>query len=274
MKKIILIGILLTMDFSLCFLFLRKEQGRWEEAEAKASIGELLLLAKEPIGKTMYIWGGGWNEEDTGAGNEACTLGMSPRWEKFAKEQNEGYDWQKTRYQIHDGLDCSGYIGWVIYNLFEKENGRAGYVAEAAKMAGRFAEKGFGTLTKAAEVRDWRAGDIMSMDGHVWMALGSCKDGSVVLVHSSPPGVRLCGTGFPLPTKETGDSAEKSEAVKLAERYMKAYYPEWYERYPEAECEYRYLTDSDRMRWSEEILSDQEGLRRMDAEEVLAWMFG
>ena len=25
----------------------------------------------EPVGSTMYIWGGGWNSEDNGAGEDA-----------------------------------------------------------------------------------------------------------------------------------------------------------------------------------------------------------
>lgn len=229
------------------------------------SIERLLLLAKEPLGRTMYVWGGGWNEEDTGAGVEARSLGVSPAWEEFAAGQDETYDYKENRYRIHDGLDCSGYIGWVVYNLLETRNGEEGYVMKASDMAGNFAARGFGELTPAEEVSDWQAGDIMSMDDHVWMALGTCEDGSVVLLHASPPGVILSGTKLP--------DGEVSRAQLLAKQYMSVYYPQWYERYPETGCDYRYLTQADRMRWSPEILSDEQGLREMSAQEVLQWLF-
>ena len=230
-----------------------------------ASLDRLLLLAKEPLGKTMYVWGGGWNEEDTGAGTEAVTLGVSPAWEEFALKQDENYDFNDTRYQIHNGLDCSGYIGWLVYNLLETKNGRQGYVVSASEMAKFLSEKGLGEYTKESEVTDWQPGDIMSMEGHVWMALGSCEDGSVVVLHASPPGVTLSGTLLP-------DGSE-SMAVQLAKRYMSMYYPQWYEKYSVKPCEYRYLTDSDRMRWSSGILSDEYELKKMSAEEILDWMF-
>lgn len=229
------------------------------------SVARLLLLAREPLGQTMYVWGGGWNEEDTGAGELARSLGVSPAWKEFAKKQDETYDYRQTRYQIHDGLDCSGYIGWVVYNLLETRNGEEGYVEKASVMAKSLAEKGLGEFTKAGKVADWQAGDIMSMEGHVWMVLGSCEDGSVVLIHSSPPGVILSGTRLP------GD--KESEAERLAKQYMKTYYPEWYERYPKAACAYDYLTTSARMRWGSEVLSDKEGIRKMGAKEVLEWLF-
>lgn len=239
-----------------------------EEPEAvieKYSIANLLLLAKAPLGQTMYIWGGGWNEEDTGAGADACTMGVSPAWADFAAKQDAAYDYDATRYQIHDGLDCSGYMGWLVYNLLETEDGQPGYVTKATDMAADFATRGFGEFTPAQEVTDWQAGDIMSMKGHVWMALGMCEDGSVVLLHASPPGVMLSGTRLK-------DNAV-SQAELLANEYMSCYYPEWYERYPITVRDYSYLEKSSRMRWSEEVLSDAQGLREMSAEEVLQWMF-
>ena len=51
------------------------------------SLAKLLLLAKEPLCNTMYVWGGGWNEADTGAGLEARSLDVSPAWASFASKQ-------------------------------------------------------------------------------------------------------------------------------------------------------------------------------------------
>ncbi len=236
-----------------------------EEVIEKYSIANLLLLAKAPLGQTMYVWGGGWNEEDTGAGADACTLGVSPVWAEFAAKQDASYDYDDTRYQIHDGLDCSGYMGWLVYNLLETEDGQPGYVTKATDMAADFAARGFGEFTSAEEVEDWQAGDIMSMKGHVWMALGMCEDGSVVLLHASPPGVMLSGTRL-------ADN-KVSQAEILANEYMSTCYPEWYERYPITVRDYEYLEKSSRMRWGEEFLSDAQGLREMSAEEVLQWLF-
>ena len=42
-----------------------------------------------------------------------------------------------------------------------------------------------------------KPGDICTMATHVWMSLGCCPDGSILLVHSSPPGCILCGTLLP-----------------------------------------------------------------------------
>ena len=213
----------------------------------------------------MYVWGGGWNEEDTGAGIEAVTLGLSNVWAEFAAKQDASYNYEETMYQIHNGLDCSGYIGWAVYNLFETENGKEGYVLSAIRMAENFAERGWGEYIPMEEVQNWKPGDVMSMKGHVWVVLGTCEDGSVLLVHASAPGIALCGTKL--------ESGGKSQAVRLAEQVMKQYYPEWYERYPECGRGYYYLTSSSAMRWSREVLADEEGLTEMSAEEVIAVLF-
>ena len=44
----------------------------------------LLRTSLLPVGQTMYIWGGGWNQDDAGAGIEAVTLGVSKRWAEYA----------------------------------------------------------------------------------------------------------------------------------------------------------------------------------------------
>ncbi len=262
----------------------------------KQTIANLLLTALQPVGNTMYVWGGGWNEEDDGAGYETRRIGVSPQWKQFADEQDADYDFKKTRYQIHDGLDCSGYVGWVIYNVFEDCSGRAGYVMPASYMAWEFAGMGWGRYTPAEQVRDWKAGDIMSAKGHVWIALGMCEDGSVLLLHASPPGVTLCGTpggSQTLPGASAGlpgakpraacpagayasypRPGEKSMAELLAEQYMSKYYSGWYERYPECSRDVAYLKKSAQMRWNRATLCDKEGLTEKNAEEILSWLFG
>ncbi len=231
----------------------------------EATLLNFLVTAKEPLGKTMYVWGGGWNEEDTAAGIEARSIGVSPRWEEFAAMQDMSYNYETTRYQIHDGLDCSGYVGWAVYNVFEHEDGQQGYVGKATGMAEDFAARGWGSYTPALEVTDWKPGDIMSMKGHVWISLGMCADGSVLLLHASPPGVLLCGTRLA--------NGEESLAVELAKQCMSICYPEWYAKYPDCARDYFYLTDSAQMRWNRETLDDEEGVLDMDAEELSELLF-
>ena len=240
------------------------KQGNLPQAGMK-TLANLLMTGRQPIGKTMYIWGGGWNEEDTGAGVEAVRIGVSSTWAEFAAAQNASYDYKNTRYQIHNGLDCSGYIGWTVYNVLNNTDGGTGYVMKATTMAKAFADNGWGTYTPAGKVKDWKPGDVMSMKGHVWFSLGMCEDGSVVLMHASPPGVRICGTNL--------SDGSKSQAVKLAETYMRTYYPDWYAKYPDCTETISYLNDSSQMRWNAKTLSDAEGIQNMNAKQTLQFMY-
>lgn len=233
--------------------------------EFHPSLLSFLQVAVAPVGKTMYIWGGGWNEADTGAGVEAVSLGLSPQWAAFAMEQDETYDYKNHRYQIHDGLDCSGFVGWAVYNTLETTDGGQGYVGKAAQMARNFADRGLGEYIPFDELDRHRPGDVMSMKGHVWISLGTCDDGSVLLVHSSPPGVILCGTELP--------DGSKSDAIRLAETLMAEHYPNWYSRYPDCSRGYSYLEKSSAMRWSREVLEDEEGLSEMSAEQAAALLW-
>ena len=231
----------------------------------QVSILDFLEIAAAPVGSTMYVWGGGWNEADTGAGIEAVTLGLSERWAAFAKEQDSGYNYKDHRYQIHDGLDCSGYVGWAVYNVMETENGGNGYVSSSTGMAQALADRGLGEYISREDMDRWLPGDIMSMKGHVWISLGMCGDGSVLLLHSSPPGVIFCGTAL-------ADGSD-SQAVKLAQTIMSTHYPDWYARYPDCSRPASYLEKSSAMRWNTNVLADEEGIRQMSAEQVVNLLF-
>lgn len=222
---------------------------------------ELLKKAMLPVGNTMYVWGGGWSSLDNAAGEEATTIGVSKRWAEFAAICDATYDYETTRYQNHDGLDCSGYIGWLIYNVFEDSSGKKGYVMSSTKMAETFASYGWGSYTPVEKVKNYRPGDIMSMPGHVWLCLGMCKDGSVLLVHASPPGVRVCGT--------LSQEGKETEAVALATWFMKTYYLQWYTKFPSCGVNYDYLEKSAQFRWYPNILSDKKGISKMSAEEIV-----
>lgn len=242
--------------------------------EGTSTIKNLLQTALAPVGSTMYVWGGGWNKADTGAGTDAKRIGLSPVWRSFAKNKKTSYNYKNYRYQIHNGLDCSGYVGWCVYNVLNTKPNKKGYVYSASKQAKRFSELGFGSYSTAGRIKDYRAGDVMSSTckccGHVWIVVGQCKDGSVVLLHSSPAGVQLCGT-------TTLSGKKNSKAYKLAKKYMKKYYKTWYSRYPNVSRGKTYLSHYAQMRWrtsGEGVrLSDPDGYQNMSAEEVLADLF-
>ena len=235
----------------------------------KSTLKILLQIGLEPVGTTMYVWGGGWNEADTGAGKEAVTISVSPRWKEFFTLQTKDYDYNQTRYQIHDGLDCSGYIGWCIYNMLHTESGNEGYVMSASKMAKNYADRRWGTYLPPNKVKDYRAGDIMSSSDHVWMAIGQCEDGCVLLLHASPPGVQLCGTPS---IKEEKDS----QAISLAIQYMKNYFPDYYKKFPVCSRKMSYLTEYSQMRWDLSgncVMTDPDGYQNMGGEEILSDLF-
>ena len=239
-----------------------------------STIKNFLQTALTPVGSTMYVWGGGWNEADTAAGEEARRTGLSASWRSFAGKQTSSYNYRNYRYQIHDGLDCSGYVGWCVYNVQHTKNHQASYVLSASKQAKKFAGLGWGSYRRADKVKNYKAGDIMSSTcsccGHVWIVLGQCGDGSVVLVHASPPGVQINGTATP-------DGKKNSQAYRLAKKYMKQYYPDWYRKYPEVSRGATYLSHYGQMRWKTRgknvILADPEHYQRMTAKQVLKDLF-
>ena len=240
----------------------------------KSTIKNFLQAAISPIGSTMYVWGGGWNKEDTGAGPGATRIGLSAAWRKFAEKQTASYQYKNCLYQINKGLDCSGFVGWCVYNVMNTKKNQKGYVYSSKKQAKKFANLGFGSYCTADKVSDYKAGDIMSSTcsdcGHVWISLGQCKDGSVVLVHASPSGVQISGT-------VTSKGKENSEAYKLAKQYMKKLYPAWTKKYPTLCKNTSYLTHYSQMRWTvkgkDVVLSDPDGYQKMSANEVLEDLF-
>ncbi|MDO5344336.1 MAG: hypothetical protein Q4E91_01160 [Lachnospiraceae bacterium] len=247
--------------------------GYYVDAEGKrlkkSTLKEFLQIALQPVGSTMYVWGGGWGTD--GANIDARTIGVSAQWRRFFNSQTSSYDYRTTRYQSRNGLDCSGFVGWAIYNAFNTKSGNSGYVYLAQQMTRIFSSKGWGTYTAAGAVKNYRAGDIMSTsDGHVYIVLGSCSDGSVVLIHSSPSGVQINGTYTP-------SGKQNSYAVQLATKYMKKYYPKWYKKFPNCSRGTSYLIRYSRMRWKLKgncMMSDPDRYADKNAKQILADLFG
>lgn len=237
--------------------------------EKRATIELMLKKSMEPVGKTMYIWGGGWNACDDASGEESMQLGIRPQWECFAKMQDENYDFREYEFQREKGLDCSGYVGWVLYNTFETRGGNEGYVTTSTDMAESLAERGWGCLLE--NPKEFLPGDIVSMEGHVWISLGTCQDGSVLLVHSSPPGVSVCGTSMPVSRMENVEAGEvnTSVAIQLATKYMETYHSVWQEKYPNRKVALSYLENISVFRWGKNVMCDAEEFQRKSAEEIM-----
>ena len=262
----------------------------------RKTVADFLKTALVPVGRTLYIYGGGWNREDTGAGRETRTLGASPEWTTFFDRQDAFYSYKgedaarggRSYYPhdgvnvyCHEGLDCSGYLGWAVYNTLETENGKPGYVTKASGFAAMLAERGYGTLRKdAGPGTGYRVkpGDIVSISGHVWISLGTCADGSAVILHSTPSESRAGQPGGGVQIGAVGTSAS-CQAYQLAKTYMERYYPGWCERYKITLQSTTYFdrptADCGRFRWdTQNFLTDPEGLQSMNAADALACIFG
>ena len=268
------------------------------------TVKNFLKTALEPVGTTLYIYGGGWDWQDEAAAVQARTLGVSPDWVCFFDSQDENYTYKEpdgdpakanpaTSYYpyggyneyYYAGLDCSGYLGWALYNVMESENGADGYVGSG--MVKGMAEKGWGEWTQDVKMPDgkngyeMKPGDVMGIKGHVWISLGTCADGSIVIAHSTPSLSRSGQPGGGVQISAIGYE-KNCEAYQLAEKYMSEQYAKWFERYPIYLCdpEVYFAVEGEktgRFTWSVEgaqaCLTDPEHMRDMRPEEVLAELF-
>lgn len=245
------------------------------------TLKNFLQTALMPVGTTLYVYGGGWNWQDTAASRQARSIGVPQQWVDFFRRQDAGYTYKSAdaahsyypfggwNEYYYAGADCSGYVGWALYNTFETTDGAEGYVWYACDVSQKLAERGFGAQTAAQSVQP---GDIMSMEGHVWISLGSCADGSIVIAHSTPDGgAQLSAVG----------TSNTCEAYRLAQDYMTRYYPDWASRYPVVlRSPGSYLSaagGSGLFRWNTQSpsgLSDPDGLQQMQAGAVLRVLFG
>ncbi|NCC44863.1 MAG: N-acetylmuramoyl-L-alanine amidase family protein, partial [Clostridia bacterium] len=233
-----------------------------ESTSGTGTIRGLIETALEPVGETLYVYGGG---HDGSKGGDAVRIGVNPQWKKFYDQQGSSYDYTKYRYWHGYGLDCSGLVGWSIYNTLNKEANKSDYSSTSTVMPQMLANRGLGTVTTAAAA--FKAGDVVSKSGHVWLIVGSCSDGSVVLIHATPPVVQISGT-------VAADGTYNSEAVVLAKKYMNLYYPDASKKFNLSTGDKSYLTNVNHFSWSNSSMKDPDGFRNMTADEVLKKIYG
>ena len=229
-------------------------------APGRRTIKGFLQNAFVPCGRTLYIYGGGW-------GVYGEKIGYLKTWKDFYEAKaGPNYDYSYYQFQREKGLDCSGFVHWTLYNtLYSKSGVSENYSFSSYEVADRYAALGWCTLSKNAADTVFKPGDVVTKKGggHVWISLGQCSDGSVVILHSTnSSGVQLSGT--------------KGRAAELARYYMKKYFPKW--PYTAMQMGSGYWEYQRLARWktsgSGSILSDPDGIQKMSAEQVLRLLLG
>lgn len=249
------------------------------------TLKNLLATAMEPMGRTLYVYGGGWNWQDTGAGPQATSIGPAPSWNCFFQEQDAQYDYHSGGHYPFNGknpyyfagLDCSGYLGWVVYNTLHTQGGLPGYVQPSVQMALDFARRGWGTWEQF-NADSFAPGDVYSISGHVWLCMGSCGDGSILLAHSTPSESLIgCPGGGVQLSALSSQNSPACEAHQLALDVTKRCFHEWNSRYTPVIKDYALYTNfssdsTGRFRWALDgsgVLQDPEGISGYSAQEVL-----
>jgi len=223
------------------------------------TLKNFISTAFQPLGTTLYVFGGGWDFQDLGTAYEGRTIGISSNWVKFFDDHNENYTYRdddnktNTYYPFggfneyyYAGLDCSGFVGWSIYNnLYKTSLTDKGFVRSASNIAKNLAENNYGKWMHNVEgsnytnpnyillTKELKVGDILSTNGHVMIVLGKCNDGSFIIIHSTPNKSKANspGGGVQISAVNPNGNNENCEAYKLCEEYTKKYFKKWSERY-------------------------------------------
>lgn len=231
------------------------------------TIKNFLANALLPVGKTLYVWGGGHNWSD------ATRKGISPKWKQWYDSNSSSYNY---RYYMdlseateQKGLDCSGFVGWSVYQIMQSRSGGPQYTTVSGDIGSLYSGKGMGTIVSQSQLAssNWKLypGDIGYNSGHTWIVLGQCSDKSVVILHCTPnAGVQISGT--PTPSGTYG-----SQAIKLAETYMSRY--PGVSKYDYHESSGNYIRNGAYFRWNRSTLSDPNGYLKKTANQILADLF-
>ncbi len=228
-----------------------------ETINGQRTLKTFLHNALIPAGRTLYIWGGGWGGLGTDASSDSAKIGFQKGWETFYDSHaTASYDHKNYRWAYGCGLDCSGFVAWAVYNTMYTGDNVKDIVVQSTSVAPSYINWGWAYQDMSA----YRPGDVVSMSGHVWISLGKCSDGTILLVHSSPQGVQLSGTG--------------GKAVQLAAKYMKILAPGW--PYAIRTVDYPAHTTS-KATWKVNgsgLFTDPDHIQGMSAEDVLRTLIG
>ena len=231
------------------------------------TIKNFLANALKPVGQTLYVWGGGHNWSD------ATRKGVSSKWKQWYDNNSSSYNYRNymdlSESTEQKGLDCSGYVGWSVYQIMQRKSGGVNYTTVSGSIGSLYSGRGMGKIVSQAQLASsgykLYPGDIGYNDGHTWMVLGQCADKSVVILHCTPnAGVQISGT--PTPNGTYG-----SQAIKLAETYMSRY--PGASKYDYHESSGNYIRNGAYFRWNRSTLSDPDGYLKKTANQILADLF-
>lgn len=230
------------------------------------TIKNYLLGAIQPVGRALYVWGGGWND--------ATRKGVSPTWQEWYNSQSSSYDYNNYRdlstANRAKGLDCSGFVGWAAYQVMQTKSGvGSGYTVVASEVGSSYQSRGWGSIITQSTLSssNWKLqpGDVGYNSGHTWIVIGQCSDKSVVIVHSTPQaGCQISGTPTP-----SGNYS--SEAIALAKQYMSKF--SGYTKYEYHPSSGNYIRNGNYLRWNSSTLSDPDGYKNMTADQILKDLF-
>ena len=223
----------------------------------KKTIKNYLLGALQPVGRVLYVWGGAWGD--------STRKGISQTWVDFYNSQSSSYSFSNTS-DRSKGMDCSGFVGWAAYQVMHNKSGvGSGYTVVSGDVGYSYQSRGWGSVLTQSYVANQgyklKAGDIGFNGDHVWIVIGQCKDGSVVLVHSTnDAGVQIAGTGY------------GSQAAELAKKYMSRYEgTKKYNYYYSVGSSY--IQSYSFFRWNRETLADPDGYLNKTADQILADLY-
>ena len=298
----------------------------------ETTLKNFLTTALQPVGTALYVYGGCWDWEDDASSPQSTTIGIPQEWVDFFQSNGTDYHYKKKdangsyansvytsnrgwNQYYYAGVDCSAYVGWVVYNVQNTESGNEGYVMSSTNQASNFADLGWGTYDRGDyimnadgtyykdnggdarrlfDIADFKVGDVFSDNGHAWICLGVCEDGSMVFMHSTPSNATEGageGGGIQISALDL-EEREDCEAYKLACHYMETYYPQWTERYTPVVRGESYINVYDtgvpgtkgfkerkagRFSWDlsgNGLLTDPDGYADMTPAEILADIFG
>lgn len=217
------------------------------------TVRNLLRTALVPCGRTLYQWGGGH-------GPDANQAGMPQQWvDYFETHSTETWEPDYSYISYWNGVDCSGYSGWVLANTTGNYAASVPLAQSAAQM---YSANGWTHLIELKEDTALRPGDYVSvLYGHIWISLGQCSDGSTLFIHSAGNGIQLSGTG--------------EQAMELANYYMQKYFPYW--PYGVDNGEWLLEEPSKIGRWitnGSGLLTDPDGMQKMSANQVMKVLLG
>jgi hypothetical protein len=234
------------------------------------TIKNYLKGALLPIGKAVYVWGGGWTQ--------STIKGVPSDWVNWYNKVSSSYDFNQYRDLTVGnrvkGLDCSGFVGWTAYQVMHEKSGEGlGYTVVSGSVGQSYVARGWGKIITQADLASSNykivAGDVGYHSTHTWIMLGQCKDKSCVIIHSTPnAGVQLAGTCTPAGNYD-------SQAVALAKKYMKSYagYTGKFAGVYKPSTG-NYIRQGNFLRWNSATLADPEGYRNMTADQILKDLYG